>query len=170
MLPRLQFGILLGLSMSTVILIVSRLFVFPHYDEVAIVVGIAVLIATIFFIWWKHVREKDALHRLDAFYPHNELVTVLSFNDSENPLVNSLLEKAQKESSAAYERFKKRKKELWKARVLIGILLMAIVIGILSIFPSATQQEAHVIEKEQNVIEELEEEVAKLEKRRKQIM
>lgn len=167
MLPKLQFGILLGLSMSTVILIVSRLFVFPHYDEVAIVIGIAVLVGALFFIWWNHIREKDALHRLDDFYPHNELVTALSFNDEKNPLVNSLLEKAQKESPAAFERFKKRKKVLWKARVLIGILLMAIVIGILSIFPSATQQEAHVIEKEQNVIDKLEEEVAKLEKKTK---
>lgn len=118
MLPRLQFGILLGLSMSTVILIVSRLFVFPHYDEVAIVVGIAVLIATIFFIWWKHVREKDALHRLDAFYPHNELVTVLSFNDSENPLVNSLLEKAQKNHQQLMSVLKNAKKSYGKQECL----------------------------------------------------
>jgi hypothetical protein len=167
MMPKLQFGILIGLSMSTAILIVSRLFVFPYYDEVAIAVGVGALIAAIFYIWWKHVREKDALHRLDTFYPHNELMTALSFDDEANPLVKLLLQKAQKESPAAFERFKKREKVLWKAKVLIGIVLMVIALGVLSIFPSATQQEAQVVEKEQDVIEKLEKEVAKIEKKAK---
>lgn len=167
MLPKLQFGILLGLSMSTAILIVSRLFVFPHYDEVTITAGVGVLILVIFYIWWKRVREKDALHRLDTFYPHNELVTALSFDHETNPLVESLLQKAQKESPAAFERFKKRQKVLWKTKALIGIILMVIALGVLSIFPSATQQEAQVVEKEQDVIENLEKEVAKLEKKAK---
>lgn len=38
-------------------------------------------------------------------------------------------------------------------------------IGILSFFPSATQQEAIEVEKEQEVIKEIEKEVAKLEKK-----
>ena len=165
-LPKLQFGILIGLSISTAILVVSRLFIFPHYDDVAIIVGIGTLLTTLFFIWWNRVRDKDALHQLDLFYPHNELLTALSFKDDMNPLVSSLLEKAQKESPAAFEQFKKRKKELFKVKSLVGILLMAIIIGVLLIFPSATQQEAKVIEKEQDVIDKLEKEVAKLEKKK----
>jgi len=164
-LPRLQYGILLAFLLYAGILLVSRLFVFPYYRHAAIYVGVGVLAAIIIYIWWKRVREKEALHQLDSFYPHNELVTALSLEDESNPLVNSLMQKAMKESPVAFEQFKRREKVLWKPKALIGMLIIAMLIGVLSIFPSATQQQALVIEKEQDMIDDLKKEVAELEKR-----
>jgi len=164
-LPILQFGMLFTLIFCTAILLVSRLFVFPYYRSVATYVGIGVVIATFLFIWWKRVREKEALHQLDQFYPHNELVTALSLKDESNPLVASIMQKAINESSNAFERFKKREKTLWKPKILIAMVIVVIVMGALSIFPSPTQQQALVIEKEKDVINKLEKEIAELEKK-----
>ena len=163
--PRLQYGILLAFLLYAGILLVSRLFVFPYYRNAAIYVAVGVLIAIVIYIWWKRVRDKEALHQLDSFYPHNELVTALSLEDESNPLVNSLMQKAMKESSVAFEQFKRREKALWKPKALIGMLIIAMLIGVLSIFPSATQQQALVIEKEQDMIDDLKKEVAELEKK-----
>lgn len=165
LLVQLQYGIFLCLALCTAILVVSRLFVFPYYREVTIYVGIGILIVVGIYIWWKRIRDKEALHRLDAFYPHNELVTALSFNDRKNLLVQSLIQKAENESPKAFDRFKKRQKVVWKPKVLIGIMLLVMGIGILSFFPSATQQEALEVEKEHKIINEIEKEVAKLEKK-----
>lgn len=165
MIPMLQLGIFIGLAFSAVILVLSRLFVFPYYRDVAVIVVIGALLWTVVYIWWKRIKEREALHKLDMYYPHNELVTALSFKDDENPLVNALVTKAEKETPHAFKQFKERKKELWKPKVLIGILLVSIAIGVLFIFPSATQQDALVYEKEQEVIKELKKEVAKLEKK-----
>lgn len=110
LLVQLQYGIFLCLALSATILVVSRLFVFPYYREVAIYVGIGILFAVGIYIWWKRIREKEALHRLDAFYPHNELVTALSFIDKKNPLVQTLIQKAENESPKAFDRFKKGRK------------------------------------------------------------
>ncbi|HCG4536169.1 TPA: hypothetical protein NJY08_005022 [Salmonella enterica subsp. enterica serovar Typhi str. AG3] len=164
-LPKLQYGVLIACFLSAAILLVSRLFVFPYYRNIAIYVGIGALIAVVLFLWWRRVRDKEAMHRLDSFYPHNELVTALSLGEESNPLVGSILQKAQKESSAAFERFKKREKLLWKQKVLIGIVVVVMAMGALSIFPSATQQQALVDEKEQEVIKDLEKEVAELQKK-----
>ncbi|MFC7687525.1 hypothetical protein [Ureibacillus sp. GCM10028918] len=164
-LPKLQYGILLAFSLSAAILLVSRLFVFPYYRDATIYVGIGIFMAAFIYIWWKRVREKEALHRLDSFYPHNELVTALSLEDESNPLVGSIIQKAIKESPVAFEQFMKREKTLWKPKVLVGIVVVLIAMGALSIFPSATQQQALVIEKEQDVINDLEKEVAELEKK-----
>ena len=164
-LPKLQYGVLLAFCLSTAILLFSRLFVFPYYWNFAIYVCMGTLIAVVLFTWWKRIRDKEAMHRLDSFYPHNELVTALSLGEESNPLVGSILQKAQKESSAAFERFKKREKVLWKPKVLMGIVVVLIIMGALSIFPSATQKQAIVIEKEQEVINDLEKEVAKLQKK-----
>lgn len=165
MMPMLQVGVFIGLAFSAVILVLSRLFVFPYYRTVAVSVAIGVLLLTIVYIWWKRMKERDALHRLDAFYPHNELITALSFKDDRNPLVDALLTKAEEETPHAFQQFKGRKKELWKPKVLIGSLFVSILIGVLFIFPSATQQDALVYEKEQDVIQDLKKEVAKLEKK-----
>lgn len=164
-LPKLQYGVLFAFFLSAAILLVSRLFVFPYYSRVAIFTGIGTILAAVLFIWWKRVREKEALHQLDSFYPHNELVTALSLVDESNPLVDSIMDKAIKESPNAFERFKKRDKVLWKPKVLVGMVLIVIVIGALSIFPSPTQQQALEIEKEHDVIDDLKKEVAELEKK-----
>lgn len=167
MVPAIQYGLLFALILCASILFVSRLFVFPYYDNVAVMTVVVVLMGTIFFIWWKRVKEKEALICLDAFYPHNELVTALSLKDKSNPLIETIVEKAETDAPKSFERFKMRKKDVWKPKILVGIMLTSIVIGVLSIFPSSTQQEALVIEKEKSIINDLQKEVAKMEKKAK---
>ncbi|SOC44929.1 hypothetical protein [Ureibacillus acetophenoni] len=164
-LPRLQYGLLLAVVVYTAILFISRLFVFPYYSNVALWSSIGVVLVTIGYIWWRRVKYQEALTRLDSFYPHNELVTALSLKDESNPLVNAILQNAQKASEDSFTNFKQRKKRLLKPKALIAILFMFLITGVLYIFPSPTQQEAVAIEKENEVIDELKEEVAELEKK-----
>ena len=163
--PSLQYGILLAVVFYTAILLLSRLFVLPYYHNIALFFGVSVFLLTIVYLVVKRVKTHDALIRLDAFYPHNELVTALSLNDDMNPLVNSILQKAVLESNDSFERFKQRKKSLWRPKALISLLFFSIAIGVLYIFPSPTQQEAVTIEKENEAIDKLEKEVAELEKK-----
>lgn len=163
--PILQYGLLLMIIVCALVLIVSRLFVFPYYRDVTYTLAIAVFILTIIFIWIKRVRQNEALIKLDEYYPNNELVTSLSFKDDENPLVKSLLQKAVAVSQASFEKFKQRKKRMWKPPVLISTVLMLILVGILIVFPSETQREAVAIEKEKEIIKDLKKEITKLEKK-----
>lgn len=165
LLPTLQYGIFLSLLFSLAILIVSRFFVFPYYDDIALIVAGITFALTIIYFLWTHIRMKDALSILDSFYPFNELVTAFSLKDKENPLVDSILEKAVKESEGAFERFKKRPKKYWQTKVLFGILISSILMAVLFLFPSETQEEAQVVEKEKEIIRELEKEVENLEKK-----
>lgn len=167
MLPILQYGFLMALVCSSAILVVSRLFVFPYYRRIALILGLSTILLTLVVMLWKRVRRKEALTELDTYYPHNELVTALSFKEATNPLVLSLLQKAEEASVSAFQRFKRRKKQLWKVKALSGILVMVLFIGVLSIFPSATQQEAVTVEKEDKIINDLEKEVANLEEKAK---
>lgn len=164
-LPSLQYGLLLAAVVYTAILFISRLFVFPYYHNVAFFSSTSIMIMTIIYILVNRVKVHDALIRLDSFYPHNELVTALSFDDETNPLVNSILQSAQKASKDSYAQFSQRKKQLLRPKALVSSLLLIIVMGLLYIFPSPTQTEAVVIEKENEVIDELEKEVAELEKK-----
>ena len=163
--PSVQYGLLLAMTIYTAILLISRLFVFPYYSNVAFISGISVIIGVIIYIWWNRVKMHDALVRLDSFYPHNELMTSLSFKESTNPLVDSILQKAQKASEHSFAQFKQRKRQLWRPKALIAIVLMMIVVGSLYIFPSPTQTEAINIEKENKVVDELEKDVAQIEKK-----
>ncbi|TQE89213.1 hypothetical protein NST62_14085 [Ureibacillus sp. FSL K6-8385] len=165
MLPLLQYGVFLSLVFTLAILFVSRFFVFAYYDEIALAVACATIVATAVYMWWKRVRTKEALRRLDDFYPFNELVTALSFKENEHPLADSIMDKAVKESEKAFERFKRRTKQYWRPKALFGILIVSIITAALWIFPSETQQEAQVVEKEQEVIRDIKKEVAKLERK-----
>ena len=49
-LPKLQYGILIGLALSAMILVVSRLFVFPYYRNISIYTGLSVLVITVIYI------------------------------------------------------------------------------------------------------------------------
>lgn len=165
MLPLLQYGVFFSLVSSLAILIVSRFFVFAYYDEAALAAACATLLLTAGYIWFKRIRLKDALRKLDSFYPYNELVTALSYQEDEHPLAKSMMEKAIKESAGAFERFQKRPKTYWRPKALFGILISSILAVLFIVFPSETQREAQVVEKEREAIQEMKNEVAKLEKK-----
>lgn len=164
--PIFQYCIFAMLVICTLVFIVSRLFVFPYYRNVAIILAVVVLVLTIVYIGLQRVRQKEAMMKLDAYYPNNELVTSLSLDDN-NPLVKSLLQKAVVSSPISYEKFKERKKDLWRTPILISILLTSIFLGLLISFPSQTQKEAVSIEKEKEIINDVKKEITTLEKKLK---
>lgn len=163
--PIAQYGLFLALLSSASLVLVSRLFVWPYYRQTALVAFIAVILATVLFMWWKRVKEKEALHTLDDYFSHNELVTALSFEDDKDPLVQSLLNKAIQSVKSAFANFKARQKNLLQPKALAGLFVTAVVLAILYMFPAATQIEAIEVEKEKAVIEDVKTEVAKLEKK-----
>ncbi|MEB2298339.1 hypothetical protein LAV72_01690 [Lysinibacillus xylanilyticus] len=162
--PIAQYGLFLALLSSASLFLVSRLFVWPYYRQTALATFIVVILATVLFMWWKRVKEKAALHTLDDFFSHNELVTALSFEDDQEPLVQSLLTKAVENVEKAFADFKSRKKNVFRPKALIGLFGTAVLLAILYMFPAATQIEAIEVEKEKAVIEDVKKEVAKLEK------
>lgn len=131
-------------------------------------VFVTLLIATIVYIWWRRVKEKEALHTLDHYFSHNELVTALSLKDDQDPLVQALLLKAIQNVEQAFIRFKARKKNLFRPKAFIGLFGTAVVLAILYMFPAATQIEAIEVENEQAVIDDMKKEVAELEKKHRQ--
>ncbi|WP_068983340.1 hypothetical protein [Lysinibacillus xylanilyticus] len=163
--PIAQYGLFFALLSSASLVLVSRLFVWPYYRQTALVAFIAVILATVLFMWWKRVKEKEALHTLDDYFSHNELVTALSFEDDKDPLVQSLLNKAIQSVESAFANFKARQKNLLQPKALAGLFVTAVVLAILYMFPAATQIEAIEVEKEKAVIEDVKKEVAKLEKK-----
>ncbi len=106
-------------------------------------------------MWWKRVSEKEALHTLDYYFSHNELVTALSFKEDEDPLVQSLLAKAVQKAEKAFSEFKVRKKALFRPPAFIGLFTTAVVLAVLYMFPATTQIEAIEVEKEKAVIEDI---------------
>ena len=163
--PIAQYGLFFALLSSASLVLVSRLFVWPFYRQTALIVFFVVVLASGIFMWWKRAKEKEALHRLDDYFLHNELVTALSFQDDKDPLIQSLLTKAVQNAETSFTNFKARKKLLFRPKALSGIFVSTIVLAILYLFPSATQMEAIEVEQEKAVIEDVKKEVAKLEKK-----
>ncbi|MEG0258818.1 MAG: hypothetical protein RR595_10075 [Lysinibacillus sp.] len=162
-----QYGIFSALLASALLVLVSRLFVWPYYRQTAMAVFVIGILATVAFMWWKRAKEQEAMHALDRYFSHNELVTALSFKDDENPLVQSLLGKAVQKAEDAFMQFKARKKNWLRPTALIGLFATTIVLSMLYMFPAATQIEAIEVEKEKAVVEDIKKEVAKLENKAK---
>lgn len=160
-----QYGLFFALLASASLVLVSRLFVWPYYRQIAIAVFVIGILTTIAVMWWKRATEREAMHALDSYFTHNELVTALSFKDDEDPLVQSLLGKAVKKAEEAFMQFKARKKNLLRPTALIGLFATTVVLAVLYMFPAATQIEAIDVEKEKAVVEDIKKEVAKLEKK-----
>lgn len=163
--PIAQYGLFLALLSSAFLVILSRLFVWPYYRQVAFTIFGVVIIATMAYLWWRRIKEQEALHTLDNYFPHNELVTALSFKDDQDPLVQALVVQASQKVEKAFMDFKARKKSLFRPKAFIGLFVTTVVLAILYLFPAATQIEAIQIEKEQAVIEDMKKEVAELEKK-----
>ncbi|GLC87655.1 hypothetical protein [Lysinibacillus piscis] len=162
--PILQYGLFFALLASASILLVSRLFIWPYYRQIAIAMFAVGLVLTVIMMWWKRVRDKEACHVLDSFFPHNELVTALSFAQ-EHPLVQSLLLKAVQRMDMAFTSFKARKKHVFRPKACIGLFITMMVLGILYIFPATAQMEAIDVEKEKAVITDIKKDVTKLEQK-----
>ena len=163
--PIAQYGLFFALLASASLVLVSRLFVWPYYRQTAIAVFVIGILATFAFMWWKRTKEREALHALDSYFAHNELVTALSLKNDDDPLVQSLLGKAVQKAEDAFMQFKARKKNWLRPAALIGLFATTVVLAMLYMFPAATQIEAIEVEKEKAVVEDIKKEVAKLEKK-----
>lgn len=166
--PLAQYGLFFALLASASIMIISRLFVWPYYRQTAFLAFVACFIVTLIIIWWKRVREQEALFKLDSYFAHNELVTSLSFKNDKEPLVQSLLQKAIRNMEQAFAAFKQREKQLFRPKALIGVIVTVCLLAVMYMFPAKSQMEAIEVEKEQAVIEDIKKEVAQLEKKQSQ--
>ncbi|WP_332645589.1 hypothetical protein [Lysinibacillus sp. 54212] len=162
----MQKGLLYAVLSSSIILLVSRLFVLPYYANVAFGAGIIAFIALLSKAFIDRTTKLEALHKLDAYYPYNELVTALTNSNEENPLVQSLLKRAFDEKDQAFKNFKKRQKRLFLPKTLAVTVGLVAFLLVLTIFPAATQQEAKVVEEERAITKEIEKKIDDLEKKK----
>lgn len=160
-----QKGLLYAVLSACIVLIVSRLFVLPYYANVALGAGIIVFVAMLAKAFIDRTTKLEALHKLDAYYPYNELVTALTNDNDENPLVQSLIKRAYEEKDMALQRFKKREKQLVLPKTLAAIVGFIALLLLLTIFPAATQQEAKVVEEERAITKDIEKKLEKLQKK-----
>ena len=165
LLRNMQKGLLYAVLSACVILVVSRLFVLPYYANVALGAAILAFIAMVAKAFVNRTTKQEALHRLDAYYPYNELVTVLTNDNEENPLVQSLLKRALDEKDQAFQRFKKRPKQLFLPKTMMAAAGLAAFLLVLAIFPAASQQEAKVVEDERAITKDMEEKLDEFQKK-----
>ena len=57
----LQAALFYGFSATAIILLVSRLFVFPYYLRTSIIVGSSVFIGTFLYAFWKRPSNNEAI-------------------------------------------------------------------------------------------------------------
>jgi hypothetical protein len=165
LLRNMQKGLLYAVLSACVILLVSRLFVLPYYANAAAGAGIIAFIAMAAKALVNRTTKLEALHKLDAYYPYNELVTALTSDKEENPLVQSLLKRAFDGKDQAFQNFKKRKKQLFLPKTMAFTAGLAVFLLALAIFPAATQQEAKTVEEERAITKDMEEKIDKFQKK-----
>ena len=141
-----QTGILLSILTMVIFHVVSRLFVFPHYQLWAIASAVLIFLIYFVLIIWKRPKFKDSISLFDHYFPENLLVTSLNSFKQDSILLTALRNRTLKLVNPAFDLFKLRKKNLWRKKSLIGILIASIFLVILLTFPSETQLVAKDIE------------------------
>ncbi|WP_033540913.1 hypothetical protein, partial [Planococcus sp. CAU13] len=154
----LQIALCSGLAAALLVLVISRLFVFPYYGfYVYAAAGLGV-----FIHWLWNIRaiprRKQAITELDKYTPHNQLLT-LSQLPHGNHLAADLAARIEKEIHISYQLFKKEKNEWFLPKWLLTSIVLAILLIISGLFPASTQLEAKEHEQEQELIEEMIEKV-----------
>lgn len=165
LLRNMQKGLLYAVLSACIVLLVSRLFVLPYYTDVALGAGILAFTAMVAKAIVDRTTKQEALHKFDAYYPFNELVTALTNDNDENPLVQSLLKRALDEKEQAFHSFKKRHKQLFLPKTITATVGLLAFLLVLMIFPAATQQEAKTVEEERAITKEIEEKVDEFQKK-----
>lgn len=161
----MQRGLLYGVLFACIILLVSRLFVLPYYANAALGAGILAFVAMLAKALVDRTTKQQALHTLDAYYPYNELVTALTNEQDENPLVQALLQRAWDGKDQAFQRFKKRPKQLFLPKTMAVTASLAAFLLVLAFFPAATQQEAKTVEEERAITKDMKEKLDKFQKK-----
>ena len=115
----IQKGLLYAVLSSTLIYFISRFFVFPYYSLVASIVAIVLFLGQLIWTIWKGPSRKKALFVLDSFYPHNELVTVLTAKN-QTALISQLLSRSVNLINDVLRMFKKRPKNIWQRKIMLS--------------------------------------------------
>lgn len=154
----LQKGLLYAVLSITVVYFVTRFFVLPYYALIGWVVAVAGLFIPLVMAFWKRTQKREALLALDQYYPHNELVTVLTAKER-TPLVDILQQKAEVQVGQVLESFKKRPKHVFQPKIMAKALGILVLFLLLNMFPAATQQEAKSIEEDRAITKDLKDKV-----------
>ena len=141
----IQKGLLYAVLSITLVYTISRFFVLPYYSEIAFITGGIGFVTPLVLALVKRPKQRDALLCLDQFYPHNELVTVLTTKE-QHPLLATLRTQAESQIDQVLGAFRKRPKQVLQKKVLAYALGTGVLFLLLLVFPAATQQEAKNIE------------------------
>lgn len=141
----IQKGLLYAVLSITLVYTISRFFVLPYYSGIAIITGGIAFVTPLLLALMTRPKQRDALLCLDQFYPHNELVTVLTTKE-QHPLLATLRTQAESQIDQVLGAFRKRPKQLLQKKVLAYALGTGVLFLLLLVFPAATQQEAKNIE------------------------
>ncbi|WP_017381287.1 hypothetical protein [Paenisporosarcina sp. TG-14] len=156
-----QTALFVGLVVTAVIYLCSRLFVLPYYALWALCAGIISFGVVVVRGIFTKQSYNSSLIQFDQYFPDNLLLTALHAPEDDSGLLVTLRDKTVSSSIRAFDLFKLRKKDLWRIKSLIGIGVIFTFLLILNTFPSTTQLQAKDIEIEKELVEQIKKEVAK---------
>lgn len=155
-----QIALCFGLASALLIMVISRLSVFPYYEFYAYTAGAFTMLTVILATITKIPRRQQAVSELDLFTPHNQLLT-LSQMPVDNRLAEDLAKRTEKDIHLSYQLFKKEKNEWFSTKWLLAAVSLLILVAISGLFPASAQLEAKDQEREQELVEEMIEKVEK---------
>lgn len=160
-----QQVIVYTLLLAFLILLLSRFFVLPFYQEIAMGVAVITFFIAAFYLWCKRPSKKQSLDVLDEYFPDNLLRTVYSIEDVNTPLAQELIKRTEKKTTSAISEYKKRQKNLWDFKLIISSTAIIFGIAILSLFPSASQQLAKTFKEEKIMIAKVKKDISEIKKK-----
>ncbi|MCM3610666.1 hypothetical protein M4S82_05335 [Planococcus sp. MERTA32b] len=156
----LQIALCFGLASALLIMVISRLSVFPYYEFYAYIAAALTMLTVMLAAISKIPRRQQAISELDQFTPNNQLLT-LSQLPVGNLLADDLAKRTEKDIHLSYQLFKKEKNEWLSPRFLLAAVSLLVLAMISGLFPASAQLEAKDDEREQELVEEMVEKVEK---------
>lgn len=157
-LPLIQWWLMLIALSYAVSLVVSRLFIFTYFMEVAASIATVFTVAIVIYGVIQRVTSEQAKQRLDAQFLHNELVTALAFSSEE--LGEVLQQQALTQAPHAYKRLEQQQPSTWRPRILFFTGLFVLIAVASVVFPSIPQQQAREIKLTSAITQQLQKDVA----------
>lgn len=163
----LQQAVFLGLAAGIIMLLISRLFVLPYYEFYSYAAAVILVALWLGLAIRKLPGRHAAVQELDRFTPHNQLLTVWQMGEA-GGLGTDLTGKTAEILPYSFKLFQKEPKQWLQVKWLIASFAALLILSLLLVFPSTSQQQAKDIEQEQAVIEKLVEKVEEAEKQSKE--
>lgn len=156
----LQVAVCFGLTSALLIMVISRLSVFPYYEFYAYIAAALTILVVLLLTIPKIPRRQQAVSELDQFTPHNQLLTLTQIPISSG-LADDLAKRTEKDLHLSYQLFKKEKNEWFSPKWLLAAVGLTILMALSGLFPASAQLEAKDHEREQELVEEMIEKVEK---------